>query len=327
IKLRHPADIVGLAMRAGVAAASSERGYKLLCDEPDLTGDILDSATIDEIRAARMFPSDWPGAVFGAESVMLAMKTDRQGDARNRLRAAVHALHAWVPAQAESNGSNVEPKNVANIALAALYLHGEQSAARFLEGWRPPRWILEPAALLTATLLARGEQDRVMQLGVASQTAALSVAVAAESQRLGVPMTREHAQRAWQTLREKHIDIDSNEYALQNATDMIFRGVSWISAWAVRYAVAAPEEAISLLNRYLPTEPPNDLGDVHGRKRAGMLHAYAVCAHLREQPLSLPDLQPTNDTVERRGDGKNQKNSKHNSSSFSRGLTNGRTGA
>lgn len=287
-------------MRAGVAAASSERRYKLLSNEPDLTGDILDSATIDEIRAARMFPSDWPGAVLGAESVMLAMKTDRQGEGRNRLRAALAALDAWVQAPAESNDSKVEPKNIANIALAAVYLHGEQLAARFLEGWRPDRWILEPAGLLTATLLARAEQERVTQLGVASQTAALSVAVAAESQRLGVPMTQEHAQRAWQTLREKHIDIDSSEYALQNATDMIFRGVSWISAWAVRYGVAAPEEAISLLNQYLPSEPPNDLGDIYGRKRAGLLYAYALRARLREQPLTLPDLQPTNDTAERR---------------------------
>jgi hypothetical protein len=302
IKLRHPADIVGLAMRAGEAAASSERRYRLLCNEPDLTGDILDSATIDEIRAARMFPSDWPGAVLGAESVMLAMKTDRQGEGRNRLRAAVAALNAWVQAQAESSDSNVEPKNVANIALAALYLHGEQSAARFLEGWRPLRWILEPAGLLTATLLARGEQDRVTKLGVASQSAALSVAVAAESQRLGVPMTQEHSQRAWQTLREKHIDIDFREYELQNATDMIFRGVSWISAWAVRYAVAAPEEAISLLSEYLPSEPPNDLGDIYGRKRSGLLHAYALRACFRDQPLTLADLQPTDNAAEpRRG--------------------------
>ncbi|MET3165504.1 UNVERIFIED_ORG: hypothetical protein ABIB19_003939 [Arthrobacter sp. UYEF10] len=296
IKLRRPVDIVELAMRAGAAAASTERRYKLLRNEPDLAGEILDSATLDELRAARIFPSDWPGAVLGAESVMLAMKADRVGEARNRLRAGHAALRAWVQASPKSSAAKVEPRHSADIALAAVYIHGESRAARYLEGWSPDRWIVESAGLVTATLLARGEQDRVERLGTASRTAALSVAIAAELQRLGLPLTPEHAQHAWRTLRGKRVDVDSDEYMLQNATDMVFRGVAWIAAWAVRSGAAASGEAIALLTQYLPGEPPNGLGDRHGRKHAGVLHAYALRARLREQLLTLADLEPTSDT-------------------------------
>ncbi len=299
VKLRQPADIVELAMRAGAAAASMERRYKLLRDEPDLAGEILDSATLDEIRAARLFPSDWPGAVLGAESVMLAMKADRLGEAQNRLRAARAAMHAWVQTSPESGADKIEPRHDADIALATVYLHGETTAAQYLEGWSPDRWIVEPAGLVTATLLARGEQDRVARLGAASRTAALSVAISAELQRLGLPLTPEHAKRAWDTLRGKRVNIDSNEYMLQDVTDMVFRGVAWIAAWAVRSGVTASGEAISLLSRYLPAEPPNDLGDFYGRKRAGLLHAYALRARLHEQQLTLPDLQPAADATDR----------------------------
>jgi hypothetical protein len=300
IKLRRPEDIVGLALRAGVAAASGERRYKLLRNEPDLAGEILDSATLDELRAARAFPSDWPGAVLGAESVMLAMHPDRQGEGRNRLRAARAALHVWLQTSEESVTSRVEPKNVADIALAAVYLHEEGLAARYLESWRPARWILEPAGLVAATLLARAEHHRAERLGAASQSAALSVAVAAEQERIGLPLTAEHAQCAWETLRAQHVDIDFSDYSLQETADKVYRGIAWVAACAVRCRIADPLEGIELLNQYLPTEPPNDLGDRYGRRRAGMLHAYALRARLSEKSLTLPDLQPNDETADHR---------------------------
>lgn len=299
IRVGDPAAVVELAMIAGAAAASSERRYTLLRDHADLAGEVIDGTTLDEIRAARLIPSEWPGSVLNAEAVMLAFKEDRRGDALNRLRGARAAMYAWVQTSSEDRGGRLEPRHGANIALATAWLQDESMAAHYLEGWKPDRWVFEQARPVASILLARGEQDRVARLGVAARTPALSLAIAAELQKLGLSLSRDHAERAWHTLRGARVDIDHDDFSLGGNSDAVYRGVAWITAFSVRSGVATVRQGLNLLTKYLPKIPPRGLGNYHGRDSAGILSAYALRAALRGRTLAIEDLEPPRDRFDR----------------------------
>ncbi|MBP1240334.1 hypothetical protein ABID92_002032 [Frigoribacterium sp. PvP120] len=308
IKIKDPAAIVQLAMLAGAAAASAERRYTLLRDNADLTGEVIDGATLDEIRAAHLLPSEWPGSVLNAEAVMLAVNEDRKGDALNRLRGAHAALLNRVQGPAEDREGKLEPKHGANIALAMTWLKDEKFAARYLEDWEPPRWVFEQATVTARVLLARGEQDYLARIGTSARTSALTLAIAAELQKLGLLQSREHAYRAWRTLRGPRVGLNEDDYAMNNVGDGVLRGVAWITANSVRHGVATARQGVNLLTKYLPETTPPRLGDYRGRDNAGLLCAYALRASLRGDTLTVADLQPLSDGSHRnsRDDEKSQ---------------------
>ncbi|MWV57423.1 hypothetical protein [Rathayibacter sp. VKM Ac-2754] len=295
IRVGNPAAVVELAMIAGAAAASSERRYTLLRDHADLAGEVIDGTTLDEIRAAHLFPSEWPGSVLNAEAVMLTMKEDRRGDALNRLRGARAAIDAWVQTSSGDREGKLVPRHGANIALATAWLQDEPTAARYLEGWQPDRWVFEQSRSVVSILLARGEQDRVTRLGVAARTSSLSLAIAAELQKLGLPISRDHAERAWRTLRGARVGIDHEDSSLGGISDAVYRGVAWITAYSVRSGIATIRQGLNLLTKYLPKTTPRGLGDYHGRDNAGLLSAYALRAALLGRNLAIEDLEPSRD--------------------------------
>jgi len=288
---RQPAAIVPLAMVAGAAAASSERRYTLLRDHPDLTGEVLPASTLDEIRAAHLFPDDWPGSVLAAEAVMLAT-AGRKADAQSRLRAAMATSNAWYEIPDGKRPGRAAPRNGRDIALALAFLGEEEQAAAFLDGWSPDGWAFEQAQLVAAVLLSRGEAQRFTKLGSASRSKAVTLAIAAEAQRLGAPMSREHAARAWPNLVGSRVRIDHNDFSHTGASDDVYRGAAWIAAHAVREGLATRQQAAKLLTKYIPTDPPRGLGEAHGRVSDGLLYAYALRAHMTRRPLTIADLEP-----------------------------------
>lgn len=300
-KLGRTASIVHLALLAGATAASADRRYTLLRDAADLTGEFLDSAVLDEIRAARLLPSEWPGAALSAEALMLAVRGDRGGEARSQLRSGLEAMHAWVRAPHERGSANLDAKQTARIALAITRLDGPAAGADYLEGWQPPRWVLETTGVTVATLLTRGEIADATAFGVASQSVAVSVGVAAEFQRLGLPMESEQTRQAWRRLQGEAVDFEVGDFDHQRVADAVHRGVAWIAAAAVRLGVASAGAAIELLTKYLPAHPPHGLGEIHGRQQAGLLHSYALCAQLDGRTVTLEDLLPPHPPEDKKG--------------------------
>lgn len=299
IRLGQPSAIVSLAMLAGSLAASDERRRVILRNAADLTGDLFDGAAIDDLRATRAFPTVWPGDVYGAEALMLAVDPNRGGEARNRLRAAMAAIDAHVEALDAGRAARLEPRHVADIVLAIMYLAGPEQGANYLQKWRP-RWILNTVSRVVSILLSRGDDLLAQELGKLSRSASLCVGVAAEQQRIGVAMSDEQAQVAWDVLRGESVDFDLDRTSDGAAIDASLRGIAWIAAAAVRLGRAASTDAVELLNKYLPTTPPYGLGDPHTRDNAGLLHAYALRARLRAVELTPADLLPPPD--DRRSD-------------------------
>ncbi|PVW04768.1 hypothetical protein DEA06_08315 [Microbacterium sp. Gd 4-13] len=291
VALQRPADVVQTAMLAGSVAASSERRYTVLRDAADLTGEFLDGMTIDEAREGKLFPSNWPGAAFGAEAVMLAMNENRQGEARARLRAAISAMTAWARTRPPDRARQVTAPQIAQIALAIVFLDGPQQAASFLARFAA-RWAMESAGHIAAVLLSRGDAEVLQALASALPNVSVNVAVAAEQQRLGQPMTSQQTQIAWDSLQGEAAEFGVNEYELHRTEDAVFRGIAWIAASAVTHTHASEDEAVGLLEKYLPPKPPSDLADSPSRERTGLLLAYALRAQLQRLSLDVQDLAP-----------------------------------
>lgn len=292
-KLQRLPDIVRLSMLAGRAAASGDRRYAMLRDAADLTGEYLDGATLDELRSARMFPSAWPGAALGSEALMLAVSENREDEARSRLRSAVDSMYAFVRTPRDRGSADIEARQVAHVALTAIELEGAAAGAAFLEQWRPARWVLESAGVVASTLLSRGQDETVSQLGAAARSVAVALAVAGEQQRLGLRMDEEQLATAWKLLSKKPPKLDIEDYDHRHLADTLFRGVSWVAANSVRVRLAPPESAAKLLSKYLPGEPPTDIASEHGRPRTGLLHAYVLRSHLRGATITSEELAPS----------------------------------
>lgn len=307
IRVGDPAGVVQLAMIAGSTAASSARRYTLLRDHPDLAGEVLDRSTLDEIRAARLFPSDWPGSALAAEAVMLAVQPRSAADAASRLRASHAAVHAYVNTPREDRAARLEPRQVADVALATTLLRGEGAAAAYLQGWQPEAWVLDQTRPLIQVLLSRNELARVARLGLLSRTPAFTLGIAAEMERLGVAIAPVHAERAWTTLRGPRVDIEHDEYSPRGTSDAVYRGVAWVTAAAVRLGHATPRQGVNLLTKYLPAQPPRRLGDYHGRDNAGLLCAYALRAALRSREVTVEELEPSSDGHRSRFDSDNER--------------------
>lgn len=291
-KLQRMPDIVELAMLAGRAAASGKRRYALLRDAADLTGEFIDSAALDELRAARLLPSEWPGAVLGSEALMLAFSPNRTGEARSRLRASVDATLAFVRAPRDRGSADIEPNQTAHIAIAKVMLEDAAAGAEFVERWKPRRWVLDTAGRVTATLLRRGQAEEVREFAVAARTAALAIGVAAEQQRLGQRIGQDQAEVAWRLLRGKTVEFDIDDFNHRRLADSVLRGVTWIAAAAVHAGIATPSKAATLLTRYLPNTPPSDIGSEHGRPGTGLLQAYALRELLSGTTLTPEMLVP-----------------------------------
>lgn len=291
-KLRRLPDIVQLALVAGQAQASGDRRYALLRDAADLTGEFLDRATLDELRAARVFPSPWPGASLSAEAVMLAVD-NRLDEARSRLRIAIDALHAYARTAPVSSDVRIDARQVAHVALATLRLQGPKACAGYIERWQPDSWVLEITQVVSATLLDRGSDHAVQAIGTEAETLPVALAVAGEQQRRGQAMSSPQLDRAWLLFAGAVPDYDLSDFDQRDVADLILRGAAWISATAVRVGKATRQEAATLLDRFLPDKPPNDLGGDYGRPRAGLLHAYVLRAHLLGEETTADDLAPT----------------------------------
>lgn len=294
IQIRRPGDIVALSMRAGAAASSTDRRYELLRNEPDLAGDVLPSDLIDELRAAHVLPREWPGSTLSAEAVMLATRSDRRGDAQSVTRAAQKAIHAWVslPRNAGDRREQIQPRHLADAVVATALLSGPEAGARYLESWRPDRWLVENSVRVARTLIGRAESDLLDSLGAESATAAVSVGLAAELQRIGRPLSVKFAESAWASVRKGKIKVDLDNFAFGDTADAVYRGLTWIVAAAVRNGLVTARKATALLARYLPAQPPYGLGDPLGTARTGLMFAYAMRGELAGSPISVTDLQP-----------------------------------
>ncbi|HMR49004.1 MAG TPA: ATP-binding protein [Arachnia sp.] len=295
VQLRRPDSIVQLAMRAGAGRAGKGRQFTIIRDNPDLAGSRMDSRVLGELIASRELPESWPGSTLGSEAALLAHTAGGASTARSRARQAASAIAAWVRAPRErySRDENVTPEQVAHIALAVLRTDGPDSAAGYISGWRPARFVLESSAALARILISSASDEDVSGLIASSTHPALLLGVLGEMQRVGMTLDAHVVGDAWTKLKRFRSRLIAEDFDHRNAEDTAFRGASWLCALAVRHSIADATVAAERLRKCLPPSLPNGLGDRHGPGRSGLLFAVALRAELMGEALDVDHYRPT----------------------------------
>ncbi len=295
---RYPA-VVALALRAGANAAGSERRHTLLRDEADLAGDFLQWSVLDEICAARLLPSDWPGASATAEALMLTANATRQGQARARARAGEESLRSRLRAGGRPPRREDVYRSMSDLVLSSALFDGAAQATQKLR-LKSTDAQLAVYRRVAAVLLSRRNVSLVDELGRNSLDAGVSLALAAEQQRLGLPLSRGQARRALKLIAGVAADFDHSDHAEQELADATLRGAAWIVAAATRHQLISARNARKVLNTYLPSAVRSDVGDFRGREHRGLLFALALHERLADGALGLEHLIPEQDEEQAR---------------------------
>ena len=281
-----------LALKVGGESAGEKRQTSLIQDNTDIAALLLSADRLDELVSRRTFGSSWMGSHHAYDAGLLSGRAEFLAEAGSRLRMAEEWLYAWARRpRDERDNERIDESDQAEMALAFLRVHGAESAAQFLSGWKP-RYVALPASKRLA--------GRLVDLGQYEQLDALA-ANSAKHLWVMLGLTSE-ATHAGHLLPAEPLAQLLRDLAAKDSKPK--DSMPWDGRWDVLVAVTAAiwqalrvlprEDAAwaSILRHHLPDKPPMELASQFGSDRAPLLAAYALEAALRGERLSLLAVAP-----------------------------------
>lgn len=289
LRLEKYQDAAKLALKAGGESAGDSRQRKLLQDNIDLTAKFMDSHSVQELISRRAFSdTGWVGSQNVYNSALLSEFPELSGDARSRLRIALEWLDNWSSlSDDERNRENVTAQDRAVMAIAYLNIHGADEAARSLRQWRPRELSFGAGIIIAKQLLDHGRYTDLNQLAIAAgNDLGLILAIVLIARKFHYQLPEQSIKRGYCLLASSHLKIKIR-YSFDNQT---IAAITSIIEMALQLNICNTEEAITLLNRYLPQSPPNALSSEYSKERVQYIRMYALRAALSNSPLSLNDI-------------------------------------
>lgn len=291
VLLGRPNAIVRLAMQAGKGRDVESNQLELIKDNPDIAGTSMSIRVINDLIATRKLPSTWPGSTLGAEAAMLAYNGVDLSVARSRVRQAKWALTAWRKKREDDKSVNeaITLRQIVNIALASLKTDGPEETLEFLSQWQSESEELELGADFARTLISLGDEETLLTLIYRISRPMLLLGFLSEMQRSAILIDNKFISEMWNSLDQ----INQCLYHLQSwsVIDIAFRGVSWISALAVRNSIVAVDTVVKKLQVFLPSPLPTGLGDRHMANHPGILFAIALMIELQDMVLNIENYR------------------------------------
>jgi hypothetical protein len=281
-----------IALKAAGETAAEKRQTDLIQDNTDLAAALLAPDRLEEIVSRRTFGSAWMGSHHAYDAGLLSGRQELHGEASSRLRMAMDWLNSWARLSAEERAQEeITTADRAELALALLRLRGAASAAQFLRGWTWRRFSFEAGARLSAKLVDLGDFKSIDELAIAAGNDVwLLLALAEQSQQVRHCLPIQILNRLLRLLADRRVLLaESSQWGAK---------YSVLEAVTAAVEMAAPTGAIShgklatILRRYLPKKPPEQLTDRYGFNRTPVIRAYAVESSLRGVRLSLQDIAP-----------------------------------
>ncbi|WP_145562674.1 AVAST type 3 anti-phage nuclease/ATPase Avs3a [Yersinia canariae] len=289
LRLEKYQDAAKLALKAGGESAGDSRQRKLLQDNLDLTAKFMDSHSVQELISRRAFSdTGWVGSQNVYNSALLSEFPELSGDARSRLRIALEWLDNWSSLNDdERSRENVTAKDRAVMAIAYLNIHGADEAARSLRRWRPRELSFDAGIIIAKQLLDHGRDTDLNQLAIAAgNDLGLILAIVLIARKYHYQLPEQSIKRGYCLLASSHLKIKIR-YSFDNQT---IAAITSMIEMALKINICNAEEAITILNRYLPQSPPNALSSEYSKERVQYIRMYALRAALSNSPLSLNDI-------------------------------------
>lgn len=291
LRAKRYTDAAKLALKAGGESAGDERQRKLLQANTDLAAVFLGSDRIQELVLRRTFGSGWVGSHHAYEAALLSGRSELLADARSRLRMALEWLRNWSRLSPEERQrEEVSDNDILEMATAFFNIHGANSCAYELRGWRPREVSFRVGRILAKRFIDHGRYQDLNELALAAgNDLYLVLAITLELREIHKEPPKSVVERALRLLLNPRVKFEVSSY-WDGEVDTI-RAVTTLVEAAYKLSVSTPDALISLLTRYLPASPPRGLLSRYDKRRRFTLQrAYALRAALSNQSLDFIDL-------------------------------------
>lgn len=290
LRAKRYTDAAKLALKAGGESAGDERQRKLLQANTDLAAVFMESDRLQELVSRKTFGSGWVGSHHAYEAGLLSGRSELLSDARSRLRMAREWLRNWSRlSKEERQKEELSDNDILEMATAFFNIHGANSCAYDLRGWRPREISFRVGRTFASRFIDHGRYDELNALALAAKNDLfLILAITVELREVHRTPPKRAVERALRLTLNPRIKLtDSGGWDIEGNT---IRAVTALVEAAHKLSVGTTDALIALLTRYLPTSPPRDLSSRYGGQRFLLLRAFALRAALSSQSLKLFDL-------------------------------------
>ena len=290
LRSRRYLEAAKLALKAGGETAGDDRQRKILQANTDLATTFLETDLLQELVSRRTFGSGWLGSHHAYEAALLSGRPELIGDARSRLRMAHEWLNNWSRlTPKERKDEEISDQDIIELTLAQINIHGSANGAESLGRWRPPEVSFRVGRTVARRLIDHGRlKDTEDFASAAGNNLCLVLAVTAELREIQRTLPAEVTRRAFRLVANTRIKLRDGD-AWDHRDSSIASTTALVEA-ALQQGVCTSDEAVALLSRYLPSEPPRALSSRFTKSRFPMLRAYCLRAGLLGQTLELRDL-------------------------------------
>jgi hypothetical protein len=279
-----------LALKAGGETAGDDRRRRILQTNTDLAATFLETNLVQEIVSRHTFRSSWLGSHYAYDAALLSGHEELIGEARSRLRMAYEWLRNWYGLKTEERRQEeITYEDIAELTLARINIHSPADGARSLRSWQPREVSFQVGRIVARRLIDHGRFHNVNEFArAAGNNFCLVLAVTVELREIQRRLPPEVTRRAFRLVANRRIKLrDGHAWA---DSESALNAVTALVEASVQQAVCTAGEAVAVLSRYLPSEPPRALSSRFTNSRAPILRAYCLRAALQSQALELRDL-------------------------------------
>ena len=290
LRAKRYLDAAKLALKAGGETAGDERQRRLLQENTDLASAFMAGDRIQELVSRGVFGSGWIGSHNAYEAALMSGHAELLGDARSRLRMAEQWLTNWSRLPENERGKErIADADICEIATAYFNIHGARACAESLERWSPPTIAFMVGRHMARRFVDYGRYKELDELAVASgENPYLALAIVLELREV-----HRTPPKAVVSLCLRHLLKPKLKFEIRghwSKGDIALSVVTALVEACQRLSIGSAPALANLLARYLPKQPPPDLGGQFNYERTPLLRAYAMRAALRGNQLELLDL-------------------------------------
>ena len=289
LRAKRFGDAAKLALKAGQETAGDTRQQELLRTNTDLAAAVLEPDRIQEIVSRRTFGGGWIGSHHAYEAGLLSYIKEFRGDARSRLRMANEWLVNWSRlSEEERRGEQIGDEDIAEIALTRFNIDGPSACAAEIRSWTPREVSYRIGRIIARRLIDHGRYDDLARLAIkAIHNLCLLLAINLELRAVHRSPPKETVERALRLLSKKRVKLKASSF---DGAAIDLKAITALVETAHIYRLRNDDALASVLQQYLPEEPPRGWTERYSGRRFPLLRAYALHAALKGDDLRLVDL-------------------------------------
>ena len=289
LRAKRFGDAAKLALKAAQETAGDTRQQILLHENTDLAAVVMEPDRVQEIVSRRTFGGGWTGSHHAYEAGLLSYIKEFRGDARSRLRMAYEWLMNWSRlSEEERRGEQVGDEDIAEMAMVRFNIDGPKACAAEIRHWRPKEISYRAGRIVARRLVDHGRYDDLDRLAIeAANNLFLLLAINLELRAVHQSPPKETVERALRLLSKKRVKLKASSF---DGAAIDLKAITALVETAHIYRLRNDDALASVLQQYLPEEPPRGWTERYSGRRFQLFRAYVLYAGLKGENLRLADL-------------------------------------